>query len=163
MTENSSPALWKIAVSAPLPQLLTYSSTFPLVAGQSVEVPLGKRSARGLVVRAEDQPNDKYKLKSVASVIDELPPLSKAQMDWALWVSQYYHYPPGEVFSLFFPQLAKKGRIPADKSLFSESAGDHQVTLNAEQQTIVDSIAAQSGFSAHLLWGVTGSGKLKSI
>ncbi len=156
---ESSPSLWKVAVDAPLPQLLTYSSELALSVGQLVEVPLGKRSTRGLVVRKEDVASDKFKIKAVLSLLEEFPQLTKGQLNWALWVAHYYHYPPGEVFSLFFPQLAKKGRIPANKSLFSDAMADHQVTLNPEQQKVVNDVAAFSGFSSHLLWGVTGSGK----
>ncbi len=154
----SEPTLWKVAVKAPFPQLLTYSSDLPLVRGQKVLVPLGKRSADGVVIDREETAPTEFKLKSILSVEEEIPPLTPPQLQWALWISKYYHHSPGDVFSLFYPPLAKKGRSPA-KDLFTKSVEEKKITLNAEQQQAVEAIDATKGFSTHLLWGVTGSGK----
>ncbi len=152
--------LWKIAVAAPLPQLLTYASDFPLVPGLTVQVPLGRRVARGVVIEPDAATRDDLKIKSVSSLVEDSLTLSSQHIAWAQWISKYYHYPPGEVFSLFFPSLAKKGRATVAKDLFeNHPVVEKNLSLNDEQQTVFSHIEKMDGFSAHLLWGVTGSGK----
>lgn len=155
-----SDTLWKVAVKAPLPHLLTYSSELALQPGQSVLVPLGKRSVPGVVVEQDTAPaSTQFKIKAIVSVSEDLPPLSPQHVAWAQWIAKYYHHPPGEVFSLFFPPLPKKGRAAQPKDLFSTELQEKQISLNQEQIKVFNDIEPLRGFSAHLLWGVTGSGK----
>lgn len=150
--------MWKVAVDAPLYQLLTYASSLPLQIGSAVRVPLGKRTTTGVVVGTESKVDPQMTIKDVLGIHEEWPTLSPQHVAWALWIAQYYHHPPGEVFSLFFPPLPKKGRsVPQE--LFSQELKEKHLQLNDEQLKVVQDIEQQVGFSAHLLWGVTGSGK----
>jgi primosomal protein N' (replication factor Y) (superfamily II helicase) len=158
LDSSSSPNLWKVAVDAPLSFLLTYLASGPLTPGQSVLVPLGKRKVSGVVIEPEKDLKQDFELKSIAETTD-LPSLSHQQLQWALWLSKYYHHPPGEVFSLFFPSLPKKGRAAVPQELFTNSVQEKKIVLNSEQNFVVEAIEKQTGFSTHLLWGVTGSGK----
>ncbi|MBY0385340.1 DEAD/DEAH box helicase family protein, partial [bacterium] len=155
----SSTDLWQIAVAAPLPQLLTYSSSIPLQPGQTVRVPLGKRSAQGVVIARETSPRQDLKIKSISESLEAFPILSSQHVDWALWIAKYYHYPAGEVFSFFFPPLPQKSAKAKNKEFFTEDLQEKQIHLNKEQADIVSLIEKIDGFSSHLLWGITGSGK----
>lgn len=66
MSESS---LWKIAVDAPLPEALTYSSPEPLVRGQLVNVPLGKRKTKGLVLGPATE-TPEFQVKPIDSIDD---------------------------------------------------------------------------------------------
>jgi len=150
---------WKIAVEAPIERLLTYSTDLELTPGESVVVPLGKREAFGVVIEpANEEPASKFELKGILGLHPERPRLPFSLVSWALWIARYYHHPPGEVFALFFPPLKKTGRS-APKDLFDVQARETDLKLNHEQQVTADAISAGKGFAAHLLWGVTGSGK----
>lgn len=150
--------LWKVAVEAPLPKCFTYLSDSPLVSGDSVSVPFGKRTLNGIVVdKAEPLADESIEYKKIIGLAEDRPRLSPQIVQWSLWIAKYYHHPIGEVLSLFFPPLKKKGRSEP-KNIFQQLAQE-TVALNPEQQVIADSLNNSSGFSSHLLWGVTGSGK----
>lgn len=154
----SEEQFWKIAVEAPIPQALTYSSLQSLKPGLSVSLTLGKRKSKGVVIEQDSNPSDEFKIKSIHELIEERPQLTQAQIDWALWISKYYHYPLGEVFALFFPPLKKKGR-GTGKELFTQTIEPKEISLNNDQQKIFLDINSKADFSTHLLWGITGSGK----
>ena len=154
--------LWRVAVDAPLPEALTYSSDLPLVRGQRVNVPLGNRKVKGVVLgpAAEDFSSE-FKIKSVTSIDEEYRPLSDSFVRWLEWLSQYYIYPPGHVAETAFPPLPKreKQRKSSRPSVIPDLAADTPHNLSAEQSACFESIRQHQGFSTHLVFGVTGSGK----
>jgi primosomal protein N' (replication factor Y) (superfamily II helicase) len=150
--------LWKVAVDAPLPRAFSYLSTTERTPGESVMVPFGKRIVAGVVIGRDTTTVDEtIEFKEIIETIEDRPILSAPALAWSQWLAKYYHHPLGDILSLFFPPVKKKGRNPP-KNLFSEMQ-QVQVVLNKEQQEISDVIYAQSGFAPHLLWGITGSGK----
>lgn len=153
---------WSIAVDAPISEPLTYKSEQVLTRGQSVLVPLGKRSVQGVVLGPAQASSFKGELKSVLSIVDELPTLSPAFISWLEWLSDYYIHPPGMVAKLAFPPLAQQ--VKARKSqrapvipLFKEI--ENKKKLTDEQDLIYKNISQYKEFSTHLIFGVTGSGK----
>jgi primosomal protein N' (replication factor Y) (superfamily II helicase) len=149
---------WDVAVEAPLSRLFTYATDQSLQAGQSVDVPFGKRKIKAVLVAPSPQTIFTYEVKNIIGLDEERPPLSKALLDWALWVARYYHYPPGEVFSLFFPSLKKKGRSEP-KDLFDIPSQKKDLILTNDQQKVIADFKTAAPATTHLLWGVTGSGK----
>ncbi len=151
--------LWKVAVEAPLPKFFTYLSDIPVAPGDSVSVPFGKRTIGGIVIDAADPlPDKSIDYKKIIGIAKDRMRLSSEILQWSQWIAKYYHHPIGEVLSLFFPPLKKKGRSEP-KNIFQHMANTEIVELNKEQQKIADTLNMASGFSSHLLWGVTGSGK----
>jgi primosomal protein N' (replication factor Y) len=149
---------WDVAVEAPLSRLFTYATDQTLAAGQSVDVPFGKRKIKAVLIGPSAQTTFSYEVKSIIGVDEERPQLSKNLVDWALWVARYYHYPPGEVFSLFFPSLKKKGRSEP-KDLFDIPQPKKDLVLTKDQEKVIADFKTSPAASTHLLWGVTGSGK----
>jgi len=153
-----------IAVDAPL-GALTYlppESGEVLTRGQAVKVPLGKRTAQGVVLKTTTRPDDPdIKLKPVLSADQERPSIPKPYMDWLEWLAQYYLHPLGQVVETVFPPLPQKTVRKSKKSAavkdYAERAGPP--TLTFEQMTVLDSILKKPDFNVHLLHGVTGSGK----
>ncbi len=159
--------LAQVAVDAPFADTLTYlqNPKFSIQRGSLVNVPLGKRSIRGVVVElkksntaAED---DAYALKEVMSIDEEWPALKDPFLKWLEWVSEYYIHPLGRTLQLCFPPLSKpkkerkSNRPPVVPVL--EKVKLHKLT--EEQKTCLTAIQNVSGFATHLVHGVTGSGK----
>jgi primosomal protein N'' len=158
----SSETLWRVAVDAPLPEALTYSSDLPLVRGQRVNAPLGKRKVKGVVLGpATESPSSEFKIKSIESIDEEYQPLSDSFVRWLEWLSQYYIYPPGHVMETTYPPLPRreKQRKSSRPSVIPELEADSPHNLSDEQSKCFESIRQHQGFSTHLVFGVTGSGK----
>lgn len=160
---------WKVAVNAPLNEPLTYkvSEEFQeqLQKGLSVKVPLGRRSVDGVLVETTTEAPPNIQLKSISEIQSERPCLSSAQLEWAQFLSSYYLYPLGQILEGFFPPLSQKNRRGTRKSSpipKSEETPERfkAPTLNEEQTFVLSQIErTPPGFSTHLLYGVTGSGK----
>jgi len=151
---------WKIAVHAPIKELLTYSSDLPLRRGQWVHVPLGKRKTLGLVVDTAEA-YEKENLKSVSEIDTTIPDVTQASMEWLIWLSNYYQYPLGLVADLSRPALEKKTTNRASKRSDVVPALDQDFApdLTEEQKKCLDEIKSHEKFQVHLVHGVTGSGK----
>lgn len=160
----SQDSLWSIAVEAPLSEALTYRATSDLseslAGGVRVQVPLGRRKAHGVVLGPAQKIPD-FELKSITSIDPEFPPLPQPYRRWADWVADYYIYAPGLVYSLAYPPLGKQTKArKSDRSpVVPTSVLKTPHPLTQEQKTVVAGISTDSGFSAHLIYGVTGSGK----
>ncbi len=147
-TENDH---WEVAVEAPIFEPLTYSGGgLDLSKGVPVEVPLGVRKVKGVVLGKSSKKLSK--LKKVERIRD-LPVLNKAYMDWIQWLSSYYVYPIGQIFKNTYPNLKRKTDIEQ-----TTSSHNTENILNEAQSKIVNSINSQ-GFEVHLIHGITGSGK----
>jgi primosomal protein N' (replication factor Y) len=104
--------LWKIAVDCPLPEALTYlqGEDMPLLQrGQLVNVPLGTRVTKGMVLGPSTATlNPEIKLKPVRSLDEEYPNLPEHFIKWLEWLANYYMHPIGQVVQLAYPPLEKK-------------------------------------------------------
>lgn len=162
---TESTRLWRVAVDAPMREALTYEdlsddSAHLLCRGQRVNVPLGKRQVKGIVL-GPGQPNSEFKLKPISSLDTEFPQLPEAYIQWMQWVAQYYIYPIGLVMETAFPPLSKstKERKSSRAPVIPVLTKDQVPNLTEEQKSVLASITKTTGFSTHLLFGVTGSGK----
>lgn len=154
-----------VAVEAPLPGALTYlamESGEVLSRGESVRVPLGARTADGIVIRSQNlAPDPSMKMKSVKERHQERPLIPPPYMDWLEWLSNYYIHPLGQVFESVFPPLSKHSNRQTRKSQVVKEYPQAGLApkLTDEQNKVLASIQATPGFGVHLLHGVTGSGK----
>ncbi len=152
----------KLAVEAPLPMALTYKTTENFERGESVWVPLGRRKAAAVILSdAEDASSAKFEIKPITSRNELRPTLPLTFLRWLEWLADYYVYPIGQISALAFPPLETKtsSRKSKKSPVVAEVAYAGPPLLTDEQRTAVDSIARDIGFHAHLLYGVTGSGK----
>lgn len=158
---------YRVAVEAPLLTALTYKDTpkdrgseGPLLRGQSVIVPLGKRKATGIVLSSTDEAGE-YELKSVIEIDQTRPKLPEHFITWLEWISDYYVHPIGQVMCLAFPPLkpSDKKRKSKKAPVIKEMAPSTKMKLTDEQQVCFEGIQKYDKFSVHLLHGVTGSGK----
>lgn len=161
----------RVAVEAPLKGLLSYSipSEFShLEVGHVVDVPLGRRSARGIVFAIEEAGSlnveageETFEIKPILNIeADYLPLMIQPYLPWIAWIADYYFYAVGLVAGLLFPPLEKKSKITTrKKSPIPEFEQEVPFAMNEEQQKIYNDISKNMNFCVHLLYGVTGSGK----
>lgn len=177
-----SPTVVQVVVDKPLAQGFDYLwDTQKLgeepVMGQIVEVPFGRSTLIGVVIKVSAYSDfDIEKLKGV-SALAPLPPLDSAVLRLMNFASQYYIHALGETIIPTIPQMWKKSadweKIPK-KLLAAEKKKDKkdreiksegliaESQLNSEQQSALVSLrntAAEKKFRAILLQGQTGSGK----
>ncbi len=151
---------------------LTYRSELSLAPGTLVRVPLGAREVLGVVWDCPTTPPEGLtdaQTKTVAGVLEGLPPLNDRWRQLVKFAAQYYQRSLGEVaLAALPPQLrdlsqvqlarrlkrrAKAGveqRVPADGV-----AEGHD--LSDEQRQALDALADAK--APVLLFGATGSGK----
>ena len=155
---NTDPYL-KLAVEAPLPEPLIYSSETLHPRGLSLRVPLGTRIVNGVVVGSTDCAGD-FEIKPVGETHEERPPLPEPFLKWLEWLSKYYLHPIGQVTSLAFPPLQRKGRKGKQRSpIVPNVPPSCAPQYTEEQKKCIDNISKDFSFGVHLLHGVTSSGK----
>ncbi len=155
--------LYQIAVNAPIKGTLTYHSLpgTDLPLGSLVTVPLGKRKAEAVVIAAETG-TPEFAVKNIIEHISDFPSLNESYLKWAQWLADYYMYPVGQVLNLAFPplrSLKRKGTSQKSAVVRAEAEPTARPTLTQEQSHCIDHIPVDEGFKAHLVFGVTGSGK----
>jgi primosomal protein N' (replication factor Y) len=163
--------LWKVAVDAPMSEVLTYAEKEPdlldaapvkIERGQLVNVQLGRRAIKGLVIgKAPPLANPDIKIKSIQSVDEDFPLLPEHFIKWLEWLAHYYIHPIGQVAKLAYPKLAKavKARKSSRPAVIPNLGSDTPPELTEEQRNTFEAISKFKNFSSHLVFGVTGSGK----
>ena len=133
--------------------LLTYSSETPLKIGQIVEIPLGRQSTIGIVVKNTTQPD--FDTKSITKIIYEQP-LPKELVDALFWLSSYYRCPLSTVIQAALPRgitKNRRGKLPEAPNI---TPIDNP--LNSAQRAAIRAIE-ENPANTILLHGITGSGK----
>jgi len=157
------------AIPRPNPQILTYFTSKKLAAGCLVMVPLFKRQTPGLVLKIKSLRQAKslvkqtsYGMRPISYVINSQAILPPAQIQLALWTSQYYFAPLGRVLKSFLPDIKKLANInfglasspidrrqpttrnPQPANLSSDTASQNEIiiqtikhALDTNQQTIL--------------------------
>ncbi len=162
---------YRIAVPLSFPKepdgLLDYLSAEPLNTGTPVSVSVRQHATLGIVWSEVSQQNwVSSPLKTIEKAwITNL--VSPEHCRFIGQVARYYHQPLGRMLNLSFPPDAKRyfekppraSRPPSKStSLTRKPLASH--TLTVAQQAIVEAITTEPcQFSAHLIHGITGSGK----
>ena len=147
----------QVALNAPLQKnILTYlCKDHQLKKGDLVEVPLGRRKEKGVVLSVDSSYQGQYQLKEIAQKIEEFQ-LSEKELELYQWAAQYYHYPLGKLVFDCLPKIYKK--IKPARMIQGENK-QFDLELNSELQNCVEQIIKKEGFEQWLIHGVTGSGK----
>lgn len=157
----------QIAVDAPLNEPLTYlpldGSEASSLLGKRVEVPLGRRSAKGVVISTTND-SGKHKLKPIKEVFDDEFIIPPTYLKWLKWLAQYYQHPVGQVANLCFPPLkkatSKRQKVKKSTPIIPDVPLSEKPNYTEEQIKCINGILKHSNtFSSHLLHGITGSGK----
>jgi len=169
----------QIALDTPLERVFDYIWTGQITdddqpeVGQFALLTFGRREMVGLIVAIQSEsevPRDK--LKAVLEIRKQLPPVSRHWIALCQFAADYYQRPLGEVALPAIPKNCRISKTVAlDKALTKLSQPKKMTAqaakmvaanipqLNEAQQSAVDHIVSAKGYSANLLYGVTGSGK----
>ena len=163
----------RVALDVPLHRFFDYLApeSEALTAadiGLRVRVPFGRQSKIGVLVELPESSDfTPAQLKSVETVLRDLPPLPPDWFRLCEFCAAYYQAPLGEVMISTLPAGLRRVDPPkarATRRVTKNLPAQTRPTLTAEQQAALDRIAADGGadddsFRAYLLHGVTGSGK----
>lgn len=154
--------------------LLTYSFDQNLAPGTIVSIPLGKKTALGIIYRKTTAPTDQnFIIKSINKIVHPIP-LPNYLLKSLAWLSSYYLNPVAKTANLFLPLGIEKNRrkkssastfIPQFSNPIQDIASPiaattthYQIPLNpAQKQALTELHKIKT--HTKLLHGITGSGK----
>lgn len=156
--------LYQVAVFAPLEKPLIYSYLENnLQPGQLVSVPLGRRQAKGLIIKSNIEVANKkgktFTVKPITEVHETDYKITQNYLQWLQWLSSYYLHPIGLVAKHSFAPLKASTRKSKKKSPTPETLFKNPPPLTNDQKKVIQNIKKHTNFQTHLLFGVTGSGK----
>ena len=103
-----------VALPVPVPKLFDYlppegSRDKLCQPGMRIKVPFGKVSKIGIIIECKKETNFAEKrVKKADAFLDEEPLLTKDDINFLVWASNYYHFYIGEVVSLALPVRLRK-------------------------------------------------------
>lgn len=109
-TPTGAAPLWaRVALDVPLPGPFDYRASEPVVPGQRVIVPFGRRKLVGVVVELPGAPAvDPAQVREIEQVLGDLPPFPADWMRLARFAAEYYQRPLGEVMLPVLPPPLRK-------------------------------------------------------
>lgn len=80
-----------------------------LKPGTRVKVPFGKRTLVGILVRISEQSDlPREKLKLAYALLEPEPLLTTELLQLGIWLVDYYHHAPGDIFLALLPNLLRQ-------------------------------------------------------
>jgi len=151
--------------------LLSYRSPMPLLPGQLVRVPLGRREVLGVVWQVQAQAPEGIALtavKDIAAVLEGVGPLNGHWLKLVQFAAQYYQRSLGEVALSALPpqlrdlnptQLARRlKKLPDPATPLADVQGP---TLSEQQSTALQQMTEQAG--PFLLFGTPAAARPRCI
>jgi len=154
----------RVALDLPLHRLFDYVAEAASTAeiGLRVRVPFGRGERLGVIVDVQDGSDwPLAQLKPAGEILRDLPPLPADFFRLCEFASAYYQAPFGEVLLQALPVGLKRLDPPTRRNARAAKPTPAVASpeLTGEQALAVNAIDPSAGFTAHLLHGVTGSGK----
>ena len=154
---------YQVAINFPRKQsVYTYEAEQGHIRGDLVEVPFGKRKAKGIVLGGstpdEITTAKEFNIKKISNILENSFVLSEKELSLYEWMSGYYHYSLGKLIYDCLPKFLKR---PRDIEFIQGQNLDIPFDLTENQKAIYEAIQTHLGahFSQHYIHGVTGSGK----
>ena len=135
--------------------VFTYHADAILSPGQLVTVPVGKQQLSGVIIRIVPEPG--YVTKPITSILS-YPPLPKALLDTATWISEYYATHFATVLQTTLPRGITTVRRARPSNTSTPSRDRTHFLLNKSQSAAVTALTSMTPGAA-ILHGITGSGK----
>ncbi len=148
----------EIAVNTPVNKTFLYGipAGKEVKKGVRVNVDFNRRKITGYVISLHNENPEGFEIKDIIDVIDDEPLFGDKLIDLAHYVSDSYISSLGEALGKALPSgESYKCRI---KSKDKNPITGTDIHLTEEQQNIYSDITG-SGNKAHLIFGITGSGK----
>src|SRR5215203_3814990 len=131
-------------------------------------VPVGRRERVGVVVGLGDAAIALERIKPVRRMLDDLSPLASDWLQLTQFAAEYYQHSWGEVALPSLPRALRTVPGPRfeqslkrtrERAMPRWTESGQPVEPTREQAAAIDAVTRAPGFAAHLLFGVTGSGK----
>lgn len=154
----------RVALDLPLHRLFEYRVDVASTAdvGLRVRVPFGRGEKIGVIAGVAEQGEwPDAQLKPAGEILRDLPPLPADFFALCEFASTYYQAPFGEVVHQALPAGVRRLDPPARRAGRVQKAkpGPLPPALTAEQVRAIEAVTVDGGYSAQLLFGITGSGK----
>ncbi len=153
---------YQVAISRPIRRQFTYSwEGPPIEIGSLVKVPFGRASLRGVVTgcTSEIAPELAGKIKSIISIEEDSPVISRKILELTNWMSQYYLCSWGEAIFNALPTFPKR-KLDLNPSRQKIVQSQFLKTLTSDQQTALNFFNEKKQTKKpFLIHGVAGSGK----
>jgi primosomal protein N' (replication factor Y) len=157
----------RVAVDVPLPTLFDYrcEGADPGLIGALVQVPFGRKQTVGVVLETSQRAAVAApRIRPLTRVLENIPRLPADILELLRFVSEYYHFPIGEVVHAALPgglrTLRRRAADTPDARPDPAVREEPRPVLTHEQEAAVEQISQSLGrFQPWLLHGVTGSGK----
>lgn len=169
-------AAWRlrVAIDAPLAANFDYLAppdTSPTDIGLRVVVPFGSGRRVGLIMAvlslegtADPDAPCIEQLKAAEAILRDLPPLPTDWVNLCLFAASYYQAAPGEALLQAIPTGLRKPdptkrRMPKSVAKNVPARGEGPALTACQQSVLTELFGRLAGYSANLLFGITGSGK----
>src|SRR5574343_424226 len=164
----------RVAIDAPIAANFDYLAppdALPTDVGLRVVVPFGSGRRVGLIMAvlslegtADPDAPCIEQLKAAEAILRDLPPLPTDWVNLCLFAASYYQAAPGEALlqaiptGLRKPDPAKR-RLPKASVAAGVARGVGPALTACQQSALTELHSRLTGYSANLLFGITGSGK----
>ncbi len=135
----------------------TYHGLIEFAVGDIANITIGRRQSLGVVVGLTGRPE--FKTKALGERI-AVPTIPQYLVDLASWMGNYYVASAGSVWGSFLPAGIAKTRRETKPRAYNSSPIFPAAPLTPQQSAALESIRS-SNLHAHLIHGVTGSGKTR--
>jgi primosomal protein N' (replication factor Y) len=126
-----------------------------LQPGDRVHIPLGRAKAKGIVISlSKSEANSR--LKPISEIDSEGERLTQDQMDLIFWIAEQYFVSPNAAYQSIIGKRKLRELNPED---FETVEFTTPFKLSPEQEQTIKGIIESPNKKAHLIFGVTGSGK----
>ncbi|GAB7140474.1 hypothetical protein RsTz2092_04230 [Deferribacterales bacterium RsTz2092] len=154
-SNNNNDIYLQVLLPVPTEGIYTYKYITDVAIGVRASVPFGTRTMTGICLGVVKKPD--FECKEIINILDKEPLFSGVWLDFLRRLADYYISPLGlALFGVISKKLLDSAcpqNLTPPKTVKQE-----RIELSAEQQEIAASISLGS-YSAHLLDGITGSGK----
>lgn len=148
----------EIAVNTPVNRTFSYRipEGMNVEPGIRVTVDFNRRKMTGYVLSVHNDTPSGFEAKDIIAVIDNSPIFDRRLTELASYVSDSYISSIGEALGKALPSGESSRQRP--RALKKNIVPGNQLSLTDEQQKVYSDIK-ESGGGAHLIFGITGSGK----
>jgi primosomal protein N' (replication factor Y) len=130
-----------------------------------VLVPFGRKSLTGYIIRVSSEPPaGEFRLRPLRDVLDSTPVISASLIETALWVSDHYFAPPGEVLRAVLPAGTETTEVTmlklTDRAARLLGGGLRPPGLRRQEEEVLETLARQGELTLQQLQAGAGARNL---
>lgn len=143
---SNLPLFADVILPLPIQNLFTYKvdkeQSGRIKPGLRVTVQFGKRKIyTALVRKVHNIKPVEYDVKSILSILDDIPLVKEIQLKFWEWIAEYYMCSPGEVFKAALPTGLK---LESETKVFPVSGYDENIRLNETEELVLNALQKQN-------------------